>query len=122
MKKLLLLALVVMSIAFCITADDLNHSNSVQGIMLEIGQYNERSSRPRAPMRKNLEAIYYAETNIIDITYEEEEEGEVNLYLGDDLIEHSPIINTSIQLPAVSGIYTIEIIGENWSAYGHIKI
>lgn len=124
MKKILSLILVMMTLAFhAIAGESTTSTTSSQGIMLEISQYNnDNTGRIRAPMRINIEAWYNAETNSIDISYDGETDGEVFLYLNDDVVEYESVINTSLQIPSLSGLYKIKIIGEHWVAYGSILL
>lgn len=122
MKKILSLILVMMMFALHAMAEESKTSKSSQRIMLEIAQYNETSDRARAPMRIGIEAWYNAESNTIDITYDGEAEGEVFLYLNEDIAEYDSKINTSLQIPSHSGLYKVEIIGEHWIAYGSIQL
>ena len=87
MKKILSLFLVMMMFALNAMAGESKTSKSSQSIMLEIAQYNETSGRARAPMRIGIEAWYNADSNTIDITYDGEAEGEVFLYLNEDIVE-----------------------------------
>lgn len=124
MKKILSLILVMMMFALHAMAEESKTSTSSQSIMLEIAQYNdnESSGRFRAPMRIGIEAWYNAESNTIDITYDGEAEGEVFLYLNEDIVEYDSKINTSLHLPSSHGLFTIEIIGETWIAQGDIQL
>lgn len=123
MKKFLSLILVMMTFAFHAIAGESKTSTSPsQGIMLEIVQFKETSGRHRAPMRVSIEAWYNAESNTIDITYDGETEGEVFLCLNGNILDYSPEINSSIMLPHSSGLYTIEIVSETWSAKGDIRL
>lgn len=114
--------LVMMSFALHAMAEESNASKSSQSIMLEIAQYNEPSGRFRAPMRIGIEAWYNAESNTIDITYNGEDEGEVFLYLNENIVEYDSKINTSLHIPSSHGLYTIEIISETWIAQGYIQL
>jgi hypothetical protein len=124
MKKILSLILVMMMFALNAMAEESKTSKSSQSIILEIAQYNdnESSGRFRAPMRIGIEAWYNAESNTIDITYDGEAEGEVFLYLNEDIVEYDSKINTSLHLPSSHGLYTIEIISETWIAQGYIQL
>jgi hypothetical protein len=122
MKKILSLILVMMMFALNAMAGESKTSKSSQSIMLEIAQYNETSGRARAPMRIGIEAWYNADSNTIDITYDGEAEGEVFLYLNEDIVEYDPKINTSLHLPSSHGLYAIEIISETWTAQGYIQL
>jgi hypothetical protein len=123
MKKILSLILVmIMIFALHAKAGVIKTSNSSQSIMLEIAQYNETSSRHRAPMRIDIDAWYNNESNSIDISYDGEASGEVSLYLNGNILDYSTEINTTFALPYTTGIYRIEIISETWSAEGYIQL
>lgn len=123
MKKILFLILVMMTFAFhAIAGEQTKSTSSSQGIMLEIAQYKETSGRHRAPLRISIEAWYNAETNTIDISYNGEAEGEIFLYLNENIVEYDSTINTSLPLPSPHGLYAIEIISDTWSAYGYIQL
>lgn len=123
MKKILSLILVMITFAFhAIAGESKTSTTPSQGIMLEIAQYNETIGRHRAPMRINIEAWYNAESNTIDITYDGEAEGEVLLYLNQDIVEYDSKINTSLQIPLIPGLYKIEIHTSSWLAEGYISI
>lgn len=124
MKKILSLILVMMMFTLNAMAEESKTSKSSQSIMLEIAQYNdnESSGRFRAPMRIGIEAWYNAESNTIDITYDGEAEGEVFIYLNEDIVEYDSKVNTSLHLPSSHGLFTIEIISETWTAQGYIQL
>jgi hypothetical protein len=122
MKKIVSFILVIMMFALHAMAEEPKTSKSSKNIMLEIAQYNETSGRARAPMRRGIEAWYNAETNAIEISYYGEAEGEVFLYLDENIVEYDSTINTSLQLPSTSGLYRIEIVSERWIAHGHIQL
>lgn len=123
MKKILSLILVMITFAFqAIAGESKTSTSSSQGIMLEIAQFKETSGRHRAPMRVNIEAWYNADSNTIDISYDGEAEGEVFLYLNQDIVEYDSKINASLHLPSSHGLYTIEIISETWIAQGYIQL
>lgn len=122
MKKLLSLIIAVMILAFQAIAQESKPATSSQQIFLEHTTRNLTYERPRAPMRVNLEAFYNAESRTIDISYEGEADGEVFLYLNDELIDYVSNINTSIQIPYTTGVYRIEIVSDTWIAQGYIQL
>lgn len=75
----------------------------------------------RAPMRICVDAYYDALSGSISIIYDGEAEGEVNLYSDGVLIDSSSEISTTF-LISDSGVYTIEIVTESWTATGSIEI
>lgn len=112
----------VISIASLSVAQNPKTDSSSKDIILEYVQYNETSGRHRAPLRLNIQAYYNAESNTIDIAYDGEAEGEVYIYLNENIIGYDSEINTSIQLPTTSGLYKIYIIEKNWIARGQIQL
>lgn len=76
----------------------------------------------RAPLSVQIEAYYNAEPNTIDIIYDGVADGEVYLYFGDDIVGYDSQINTTLQVPANKGVYTIEIVTASWTAYGSIQL
>lgn len=122
MKKLLSLIIAVMMLSFQAIAQESETTTSSQQIFLEHTTRNLTYERPRAPMRVNIEAFYNAESHTIDISYDGEANGEVFLYLNDDIIGYDSSINTSIQIPYVSGLYRIEIVSDTWIAQGYIQL
>lgn len=124
MKKILSLILVMMMFAFNAIAEESKTSKSSQSIMLEIAQYNDNESfgRFRAPMRIGIEAWYNAESNSIDILYDGEADGGVFIYFNDTIIEYDSKINTTLHIPSLSGLFTIEIVSEHWVAKGYLQL
>lgn len=123
MKKFLSLILVMITFALqAIAGESKTSTSSSQSIMLEIAQFKETSGRHRVPMHINIEAWYNADTNSIDISYDDEAEGEAFLYLNENLVEYDSKINTSLHLPTSHGLYAIEIISETWIAQGYIQL
>lgn len=47
--------------------------------------------------------------------------GEVYLYHNGTILNYSPKINSSFQLPISSGVYKIKIVTNKWTAEGHIQ-
>ena len=72
-------------------------------------------------MRICVDAYYDALSGSISIIYDGEAEGEVNLYSDGVLIDSSSEISTTF-LISDSGVYTIEIVTESWTATGSIEI
>lgn len=133
MKKLLFLIITVMMLAAQAVAQAVaqetpktnpsSPSTSSKEIKLEIAQYNnDTTGRHRIPMCVNLEAFYNEESNTIDIIYNGDADGEVFLYINEDIMNYSSEINTSLELPTTSGIYRIEIISQTWIAEGYIHL
>lgn len=123
MKKILSLILVMMSIAFSSVAQASNNGNANIPIVLESHPIdnNGNSTRHRAPMRINIEALYDSDSRSINIYYNGEVDGDVYLYLNETVIDYSSEINTSFPI-YTPGFYKIEIIGENWIVEGDIQL
>ena len=123
MKKILSLILVMMAVTLPVIAQESTSSSSTRRVGLEVTQtYGHPTTAHRAPARISIAAWYNIANNSIDISYNGEAEGEVFLYLNGNLIGYDSIINTSLQLPSSSGLYTIEIISEAWIAQGYIQL
>jgi hypothetical protein len=122
MKRILALFLVMMSIVLPSIAQNSQERSKSKVIELDLRAGTQKPTMLRAPMRISVEAYYNIECNTIDIVYEGCSDGEVTLYLNDNIIGYDSIINTSFQLPSISGLYRIEIVSENWSAQGYIQI
>lgn len=121
MKKLLYFIIVMMMLTFQAVAQ--KSTTPSQGIKLEITQYRtHKTGVHRAPMHVNIEAFYNAESNFVDISYDGENEGEVFVFWGENLVGYDSTINTTIQLPYDSGQYCLEIISETWIAQGFISL
>lgn len=121
MKKILSLILVMMTFAFHSMAEESNADTSSKGILLEYSQYNEPTGRHRAPMRINIEAWYNAESKSIEILYDGAANGEVFLYLNENIIGYDSELNTSFQI-STPGSYKIVIVGESWTAQGYLQL
>ncbi len=69
----------------------------------------------------NIKAYYNTESHSINIWYDGESDGEVFLYLNDNVVGYSSEINTTFQIEE-PGIYRIEILGESWIAEGSLQV
>jgi hypothetical protein len=121
-KILTSLIIVMMMFALKAMAQDSQPDKSTEGIRLEVAQNNETNGRHRVPMHINIVAWYNEESNSIDIAYDGEDDGEVYLYMNDNIIGYDSTINTSLQLPTSPGLYKIQIIGETWIAQGYVQL
>lgn len=72
-------------------------------------------------MHIDIQAWYDAEAQNIVISYNGEQAGEVHLYLNGVMAGYSSEINTVFSV-SESGLYSIEILGEDWIAIGEIQI
>lgn len=122
MKRLVFLffAFTLMSISSSAQNEIGNKSHSVG---LDFDYLGDGSSTVhRAPICVNIDTYYNASSNVIEISYAGDVEGEVFLYLNECLIDHDCQINTSFQLPTTLGLYRIEIITDNWIAQGYLEL
>lgn len=69
----------------------------------------------------NIKAYYNTESRSINIWHDGESDGEVFLYLNDNVVGYSSEINTTFQIEE-PGIYRIEILGESWIAEGSLQV
>lgn len=116
MKKLLIILLALIAFASKASAEATNE----RPIGLEFDQLNSTVKRPRSPIYMNLSAIYDAIDNCIHVSGTCE--AKVNLYLNGNLIDHSNEVNATFELPETTGIYTVEVIGSNWTAIGYLNL
>lgn len=122
MKKILsLMILAMMAISFPVLADDSKGNQSQMPLELELHDIVPTPTVHRAPMRISVEAYYDMLSGTISIYYSGEATGEVLLYKDGQLMESSSEINTTFIVPE-SGLYTIEIITDSWTASGSIDI
>ena len=123
MKKVLLHILAFMALSIPMFAQDPDNKPSTIPIILESLPIKQiPNPKPhRTPMRICVEAYYDALAGTISIIYDGEKEGEVNLYRDAALVDSSSQINTTFFI-SDSGLYTIEINAESWTATGSIEI
>lgn len=122
MKKVLYLFFAMLAISFSSLAEE-STGNKSHTVGLEFDYLSDNSSTVhRAPMRINIDAYYDAMTNTVEISYNGEEDGEVFLYLNDNIIDYDCQINTTFYLPTNTGSYSIEIVTESWVASGYIHL
>ncbi len=77
----------------------------------------------RAPMRlPEIEAYYDAEAQTLEVVADENIDATVTLEWNGQLIDYSPVVNASFDLPTSDGLYTLYIEAENWSATGSIEL
>lgn len=118
MKKLIIFTLMLVSFFLFTTAEETPvgieiHKTSKTGTV---------SNRERAPMRVNLEAYYYAETNLIVISYDGEATGEVTVYHDGEIVASDTELNTVLSIDGTPGLYTIEVTTDSWTAVGDLKL
>lgn len=117
MKKFLIILITLLSLEIPCYAED---PKGDQLIGLEFDQLKSTPKRHRAPLHINVEARY--ETTYNSIIVMGSEQAEVNLYLNGNLIDHNDEVNATFVLPETTGIYTVEIIGSNWTAVGYLSL
>ena len=123
MKRIFSLILAMMVFVLPIIADGSNDKSNNEPITL-ILHPTLPEPHPivhRSPMRICVDAYYDAWTKTITIQYDGEATGEVLLYRNGELVDTSTEINTSFLLSS-SGLYTIAISTEYWTAEGLIEI
>lgn len=119
MKQFFLSLIAMISIAIPAIAEESRSDTSARRIGLEVHQTHKSSIPHRIPMLINVEAYYNEEDGVIEIWCDRDTNGEVYLYLNDEMIGYSPNINSSFSIVDY-GIYKIEIINDNWIAEGYI--
>ena len=82
---------------------------------------NNQCQRPRSPMHLPISVVFNDDINSIEVSSPSHIEGEVFLYNENGFIEdYSPQINCTLYLSG-SGIHTICIKGDSWTAHGYIE-
>ena len=116
------LILLTMTFAFSSNAQESTGGTS-KPIILESVPINNNGNpdRHRTPMHINIKAYYNTESRSINIWYDGESDGEVFLYLNDNVVGYSSEINTTFRIEEL-GIYRIEILGESWIAEGSLQV
>lgn len=125
MKKFIQLFLALIAIAFQSVAQETSENSNSTTVGLHFKQKTTTDPTVhRAPARLSVDVdVYYnTENNTIEIEYDGEEEGEVFIFMDDNLVGYDSHINTCIQLPLISGQYIIEIIGETWIGQGEVVV
>ena len=123
MKHLLTLLTIILTSYCPMIGDDTNGDNSSNNVHLSIGATNDKNTnKHRAPMRVNLEAYYYAETNLIVISYDGEATGEVTVYHDGEIVASDTELNTVLTIDGTPGLYTIEITTDSWTAVGSFEL
>lgn len=122
MKKILSLILVMIAVTLPVIAKESTSGSSTTRVGLEVAQtYGHTTTAHRAPMRINIEAWYNSESKSIEILYDGAANGEVFLYLNENIIGYDSELNTSFQI-STPGSYKIVIVGESWTAQGYLQL
>lgn len=122
MKKVLSFILLMLAVVFPAIAQNPSNTSSNRRVGLEIRPKKDPvTSIHRTPMYIDLEAFYDSESQTVSVCYDGESEGEVYLYLSENVVGYDPEINTSFQITS-PGFYKIEIISESWIATGYLQI
>ncbi|MDE5791372.1 MAG: hypothetical protein K2H96_09115 [Muribaculaceae bacterium] len=127
MKKNLFIVLVFISSVLLSYAESSNGNYTSKDVELIFRQSKNTPVKHRMPGKKDvsgnynvdLDVLYDTISQTIIVQYAGEENGEVRLYYGNTLMDYATDINCSFQIPT-TGIYTIEVITENWVAEGYI--
>lgn len=120
MKRILYLIIMAL-MALYVRAEQSQPDNQSQGIELEYDEGNKKPGRHRAPIHINIDAYYDAESSTIVIENHGGYDGEVYVYLNNDIIDYSAGIDSMFQI-SDSGVYRIEIHSESWIATGSISL
>lgn len=124
MKKFLTFIIVILAIVFpAFSGDSQGNGSNTTEIKLDTDKKGTSTSpiRDRMPIHIDIQAWYDAEAQNIVISYDGEQAGEVYLYLDGMPAGYSSEINTVFPV-LESGLYSIEILGEDWVATGEIQI
>lgn len=116
---IMLLALVVMPLSYVCASE----KGTTQSEVKLVVQKNDTGNlvRPRSLFTSPVSAYYDESLQTLDISYSDDMEGEVFLYMNGILIGYSNEIGCSFDLPG-SGEYSIEIVCESWIATGTLHI
>ena len=123
MKKTLLLAALIAPMFATAFAEG---TPSKTPVLLD--QHRTDPSKPkisvdRAPMRlPEIEAYYDAEAQTLEVVADENIDATVTLEWNGQVINYSPVVNASFDLPTPDGLYTLYIEAKNWSATGSIEL
>lgn len=120
MKRIICLLIGIFAVIFSGYSDE-PVTNQDGEIELKSEKKPINTGRPRAPMRLDLKAYYYAGPGLIEVVYNGAAEGVVNLYLDGMLIDHAEQLNCSFQVNG-GGFYEIEAVTENWIAAGQFTL
>lgn len=120
MKKLLFILVFAIVFSPYLIAKD-QPDTSGQSIVIKFKKGNSSDDTQRAPIYFNMDVLYYSETNTISIS-SEDVIAEVSLYHYGILVDYCSSIPTSFSLPYEKGLYTIEIVGDNWIAEGFLEL
>ena len=122
MKKVLSFILLTLAVVFPAVAQNSTTGSSTNRVKLEISQKKDPvTSIHRIPMHIDIEAFYDPESQTISVCYDGDGEGEVYLYLNENVVGYDSEINTSFQISS-PGLYKIEVISESWIATGYIQL
>jgi copper(I)-binding protein len=125
MKKIISLILVFMTSMFISqksVASESNRSTSSQTVALRVQQKTSAvPSKKRSSAVMTINTYYNAADNTFNIAYDGEAEGEVFLYINNNIIGYDSQINTSLKIPYTRTL-RIEIVCDSWIAEGYITI
>lgn len=95
--------------------------SSGQTVFLQVKKDGVPGGSHRTPMNLNIEVLYFSETKTISIN-SDDVTAEVSLYHDGILVDYCASIPISFSLPYENGLYTIEIVGDNWIAEGFLEL
>lgn len=122
MKRNLSILFLLLSITIRLIAQNSTGDNGSQPVGMDYLYTSKKPSLHRSPIQIPLYVTFTKETNTIDISYDGEDDGEVYLYLGEDIVGYDSQINTTLQVPTNKGMYTIEIVTSSWTACGSFQL
>lgn len=122
MNKFLSLILVLITSTLPLVAEDNSNEPPSQPVELDIKRTNEPAPKTqRIPARVNIQAYYNGEEGTLEVYYDGEADGEVFVYLNNNIIGYDSELNTSFSI-SVPGLYKIEIVSESWTAIGFLQL
>ncbi len=120
MKKLFLILIISMVLSPFMMAIKAQDSTG-QIIFIKVKE-TEQSDKPhRVPLHLDIDVLYLNETHTLSVN-SEEVSAEVYLYKNNILIDSSLTIPAMFNLPRESGLYTIIIVGDSWTAEGFLEL
>lgn len=121
MQKFLSILIMMLGMTIQSFAQESNDNSPSRNIPLEYRAIDNASKVHRMPMLMPVTVTYNMDSGYIDITNKECVSGEVYLYHNGVIIGYSSVITTSFSLTMSSGLYTVEIITNKWTAEGYLQ-
>lgn len=121
MRIIIYSILAIVAVAIPIKAQEPTEKDSLESIAFVIQDKRDKIIPKRAPMHVCIEAYYEMISNTLTVSYDGNSSGEVFLYMDGNIVGYNTNINTSFQIYE-SGLYTIKIVSETWTAYGYLQL